>query len=410
MNSILRVRLSSLMFFEFFIWGCWLVPMWKYLYKIKFTDIQVASAYSTYAIAAMISPFFVGMVADRFFSAEKVLAFLHVASGFFLFYLAGVTDPDLFFWVLLGHTLCYMPTLALANSLSFDHVSDPEKDFPSIRVLGTIGWIASGFAIAYAPESLTGHASIADTPIPFQMAGAVSIALGLFCLTLPHTPPKSKGKEVSVSDVLGLKALGLMKEPSFAVFVIGSFLICIPLAFYYQSANGYVATMGLEESEAKMAYGQISEILFMLLMPWFFIRLGVKKMLLFGMACWVLRYALFAYAGDQTAALLAAIILHGICYDFFFLTGQLYVDRKAPLEIRASAQGFIAFVTLGAGLYVGTMVNGFVKDHYTTDAGVTDWTAVWQAPALMAAAVLVVFFFAFKEPEDGKDGADEKTA
>ena len=386
------------MFLQFFIWGCWLVPMWKYLYKINFTDIQVASAYSTYAIAAMISPLFVGMIADRFFSTEKVLGLLHVAGGLMLFYLAKITDPDVFFWVLLGHTLCYMPTLALANSLSFDHVSNPEKDFPGIRVLGTIGWIASGFVIAYMPQSISGLESIADTAMPFEIAGGASILLGLYCLTLPNTPPKSKDREVTISDVLGLKAVGLMKDTSFAIFVIGSFLVCIPLAFYYQSANGFVASMGLENSEAKMAYGQISEIFFMLLMPFFFVRLGVKKMLLLGMACWVIRYALFAYTGENMNALLVAIVLHGICYDFFFLTGQLYVDRKAPLEIRANAQGFIAFVTLGAGLYVGTMVNGLVKDHYTVE-GVTDWTAVWQAPALMAGVVLVLFFIAFRESE-----------
>ena len=398
MNSNIRLRLSTLMFLEFFIWGCWLVPMYKLLVKLDFADIQIANIYSTYAIAAMVSPFFVGMIADRFFPTQKVLATLHIVGGVLMFLVANTTEPGPFFWILLGHTLCYMPTLALANSLSFEHVNNPEKDFPSIRVLGTIGWIAAGFAIGYMPTTFTGGNPVAETGLPFQMAGVVSILLGAYCMTLPNTPPKSKGQKVTVSDVLGLDALSLLKEPSFAIFVIGSFLICIPLAFYYQSANGYVAAMGMENSEAKMAYGQISEIVFMLLLPLFLVRLGVKKTLILGMACWVARYVLFAYGQTNMTFLLIAIILHGICYDFFFLTGQLYVDRKAPEKIRASAQGFITFVTLGAGLYVGTIVNGLVKQHYTVE-NVADWQAIWMAPAYMAGIVLLAFAFFFKEPK-----------
>jgi len=407
MKPIVRLQLSVMMFIQFFIWGCWFVTMWKYLSKIGFDGSQTGNAYSTTGWAAMISPFFVGMIADRFFSTQKVLGVLHLAGGGMLFYLTTVTDPQIFFWVLLSYTLCYMPTLALVNSISFDQMTDPSKQFPGIRVLGTIGWIAAGLLIGLVvPKWITGQ-SIENTELPFWIAGWVSLFMGVYCFFLPHTPPKSLGKRISAGDVLGLKALGLMKQPSFAIFVACSFLICIPLSFYFQSANGFLGEVGMEYSASKMTLGQVSEIFFMLLMPFFFIRLGVKWMLVVGMLFWTGRYLLFAF-GDADSLifmLYLGILFHGICYDFFFVTGQIYVDRKAPREIRANAQGFIAFVTLGAGMVIGNYINGYVTEHFSfialDDKGADivkhHWRQIWMIPAIMAGFVAAGFVVLFKD-------------
>jgi len=400
----IRIRLSVMMFIEFFIWGAWFVPMWRYLTKLGFDGTQVGAAYSTTGWAAMISPFFVGMIADRFFSTQKVLGVMHLLGAVMIFWASTVSSPMYFFWVLLLHTICYMSTLPLVNSISFDQMKDPGKEFPSIRVLGTIGWIASGLVIGSMPEGIFDLKTIEDTAIPFKISAVVSLIMGIYCFSLPNTPPKSLGQKVSVSDILGLKALKLMKEPSFAIFVLCSFLICIPLSFYYQSANGFMAESGIEEPATKMTLGQFSEIFFMLVMPFFFARLGVKKMLLVGMLFWVARYLLFAFGNSDSLVfmLYAGILLHGICYDFFFVTGQIYVDKKAPLEIRANAQGLIAFVTLGAGMVIGNLINGMVSRHYehTDMAGkITghNWQMIWLIPAIMAVVVAVGFALLFKD-------------
>jgi len=393
-----------MMFFQLFIWGCWFVTMGPYLNEIGFDGIQIGAAYSTTGWAAMISPFFVGMIADRFFSTEKVLGVLHLVGGLLLFYLTTVTDPQLFFWVLLSYTICYMPTLALVNSISFDQMTDPSKEFPGIRVLGTIGWIAAGLLVGLIiPEWITGE-SIRETSMPFKIAGWVSLLMGVYCFFLPHSPPKSLGKRISVGDVLGFKAIGLMKQPSFAVFVVCSFLICIPLSFYFQSANLFLVELDVENSAAKMTLGQVSEIFFMLLMPFFFIRLGVKWMLVVGMLFWMVRYLLFAFgdAGSLIYMLYLGILFHGICYDFFFVAGQIYVDRKAPREIRANAQGFIAFVTLGAGMVIGNYINGWVTKHFsiTLPGGEIfghHWRQIWLIPAIMSGIVAVCFVLLFKD-------------
>ncbi len=410
-----------MMFLQFFIWGVWYVSMGPYLGKIlKFTDMQVGTAYAATGVAAMISPFIVGMIADRFFPTQKVFGFLHLAGGASLLMVGMAQSWGEFYPYLLLHLICYMPTLALSNSLCFQNMSDPQRQFPPIRTLGTIGWIASGFIVgssfmageAYQftwPEFLGGEAppadwkSIAMTSIPFQIGAVVSIALGLYSFSLPNTPPQLKGKKVSPAEVLGLKALRLMKDPSFAIFIVCSFLVCIPLSFYFQSANGFLKEMGVANSEGVMTLGQVSEIFFLLLVPFFFRKLGVKKMLMIGMLFWVLRYILFAQADAQTPALLfLGVLFHGICYDFFFVTGQLYVDKAAPDDVRSGAQGFIAFVTLGAGMFVGGLLNGWWKARQTTD-DVLDWPAVWYFPAIMAAVVLVVFALAFKEPDQAKE-------
>ena len=407
MSIVVRTQLSVMMFIQFFIWGAWFVTMWPYLHKLGFDDVQKGAAYSTTAWAAIVSPFIVGMIVDRFFSAEKVMGVLHLAGGVVMFWVATIHEPGLFFWVLLLYSICYMPTLALVNSISFDHMDDPGREFPAIRVLGTIGWIVAGVIVGYVlPKWILHVETVEDTAIPMKLAAAMSILMGLFSFTLPHTPPKSIGRKVTISDVLGLKALKLLKDPSFTVFVACSFLICIPLSFYYQSANGFLNELGMKNSAAKMTLGQISEIFFMLVMPFFLVRLGVKKMLLVGMLFWVGRYILFAYGNNANLVymLYFGILFHGICYDFFFVTGQIYVDKKAPLDIRASAQGFIAVITLGVGMVIGNYINGWVTRYYevtdaTIDSIAHNWKMIWLIPAGMAAVVLLLFFFLFKDEE-----------
>lgn len=408
MNIKVRLQLSVMMFLQYFIWGAWYVPMWPYLNRAGFEGPQIGAAYSTTGWAAMISPFFVGMIADKFFSTEKVLGVLHLLGAVILYWASTITAPGAFFWVLLLYTICYMPTLALVNSISFDQMEDAGREFPAIRVLGTIGWIAAGLVVGLMPERVFGRETIEDTNIPLRISMAFSVIMGFYCFTLPHTPPKASGKKVTVSDVLGLQALQLMKNPAFLVFVISSFLICIPLSFYYQSANGFLTELGVTSPAAKMTLGQFSEIFFMLVMPFFFARLGVKRMLMVGMLFWVGRYLLFAFGnnGNLVFMLYMGILFHGICYDFFFVTGQIYVDNKAPLEIRANAQGFIAFVTLGVGMVVGNLINGMVTGYYeTTDAAANimghNWQMIWLIPATMAGMVLVMFTGFFKEGTAG---------
>src|SRR3954468_1285735 len=403
MNSAVRLKLSVMMFLQYFVWGAWYVTMGTYLLRtLQFSGQQSGLAYSTTALAAMVSPFFVGLVADRFFATERILAVLHLVGAVLLFYVSTLTDFSAFYPVLLGYTLCYMPTLALTNSLSFHQMQDPGREFPGIRVLGTIGWIVAGFAISGL------HAEGAG--LQFRLAAAASAVLGLFSFALPHTPPARVGHKVTARDILGLDALELLKERSFAIFVIGSFLICIPLQFYYAFTNPFLTELGLTNTAAIQTMGQMSEIGFMLVMPFFFRRLGVKWMLLIGMFTWALRYVLFAFGNGGTLVWMVylGIIVHGICYDFFFVTGQIYVDKKAPPHIRAAAQGFIAFVTLGVGMFVGSYLSGWVVDQYTYAQGnaqLHTWQPIWLIPAGFAAGVLVLFALFFTS-----DRADAVTA
>ena len=393
MPTTTRLQLSLLMFLEYFVWGTWYVTMGPYLNEtLKFSAVQLGLAYGSTALAAIVSPFFVGMVADRFFATEKIMAVLHLAGAALLFYVSTLSDFNAFYPVLLIYTLCYMPTLALANSLSFRQMTDPGKEFPGVRVLGTIGWIVAGYVI-----NLLGFGTSAGM---FQTAAAASLLLGLYSFTLPHTPPSKTGGPVTMRDILGLDALALMKERSFAIFVLGSFLICIPLQFYYGLAGTFLSEIGVPNVASKMTLGQWSEIGFMLLMPFFFVRLGVKWMLIVGMLAWTVRYALFALgdAGSGMWMLYFGILLHGICYDFFFVTGQIYVDKRAPKHLRGAAQGFIAFVTLGVGMFIGSLVFGpVVEANVVAGAIPHNWSAIWVVPAVFAALVLVLFAVMFTD-------------
>jgi nucleoside transporter len=405
--TAIRTRLSAMMFIQYFVYGSWLVTLGTYLGNVLHaTGKEIGLAYMMPAIAAIISPFIVGMIADRFFATEKMLATLHIVGAGLLYMATTQTTFGGFSVYFMLYTLCYMPTLALTNSISFDNMEDTSREFPRIRVLGTIGFIAVGLLI--------GSMSADATVMPLLLGVGASVAMGLYCLTLPHTPPHAAGKPLSVRDVLGLDALDLMKDRSFAVFVLGSFLLCIPLQFYYAFTNPFLNEIGVPNAAAKMTLGQGSEIFFMLLMPWFLVRLGVKRMLLIGMAAWTTRYLLFAH-GDATSGmwmLYLGLLLHGVCYDFFFVTGQIYVDQQAHVKIRAAAQGFIALVTLGLGQAIGSWLSGVVVDANvggTAAAPHHHWFQIWLVPAIGAFAVLLIFAALFK-PRPSAVGAQEPLA
>jgi nucleoside transporter len=352
--SSVRTRLSIMMFLQYFVWGSWAVSAGGYMGgSLGFDGQKIGLIYSTTAIGAIFAPLFVGYVADRLFATERILAALHVLGGALLLVAAGACQQKSFLGLLvtmIAYALCYMPTLALTNSISFQNIGDPEKEFPRIRVFGTLGWIVAGLIVGI----LLGGTN----NLFFFMAGGASIALGLYCLTLPHTPPRG----ATSGDALGLGAVGLFKEPSFTIFAICSFLICIPLAFYYNFANEYLVETDRPAPTALQTLGQISEVFFMAAMPFFIIRLGVKNMLLVGMLAWVARYLCFSTL--DFSLVLLGLVLHGVCYDFFFVASQIYVDKKAPRDLRASAQSLIAFITLGLGMFVGSNVSGWIVKQY----------------------------------------------
>jgi nucleoside transporter len=397
-------RLSLMMFLQFFVWGAWFVTLGTHLGNIGFSGSQIGYAYLMNNIAAIISPFFVGMIADRYFSSQKVMAILYLLGGVIMHFAANSIATGPLILLLLLYNLTYMPTLALVNTVSFHQMKSPDKEFPRIRVWGTIGWIVAGLTISYILSNF--QVDVEKSELPMKMAGIASVLLGLYSFTLPNTPPQNVGKEITVGEVLGVKALRLMKERSFLIFVLCSLLISIPLAFYYSFANPFLNDLGMQGAAGKMTLGQMSEVGFMVLMPWFLVRLGVKKTMLLGMLAWVVRYVFFANGnlGGGVWMLYAGILLHGICYDFFFVTGQIYTDRKAPKEIRASAQGFIALITYGVGLGIGSAFGGNIVDAFTVN-GVKDWRMIWYIPAAFAALVSVIFALMFKESKSSTESA-----
>jgi nucleoside transporter len=396
MDRRIYFRLSLMMFLQFFVWGAWFVTLGTHLGNIGFTGSQIGYTYLMNNIAAIISPFFVGMVADRYFASQRVMGVLHLLGGVILYLSADVTTVGWLVFGLLLYNLAYMPTLALVNAVSFHQMESPDAQFPRVRVWGTIGWIAAGLAITFIQFNF--FADIEKSSMPMKMAAIGSILMGLYSFTLPNTPPQNVGKEVTAGEVLGVKALRLMKERAFFVFVLCSLLISIPLAFYYNFTNLFLNDLGMQGVAGKQSMGQMSEVIFMVLMPFFFVRLGVKKMLLVGMLAWVARYAFFAngHLGASAWMLYAGILLHGVCYDFFFVTGQIYTDRKASRDIRASAQGFIALITYGVGIGLGSLLSGFVVDAFTVN-GVKNWQMIWYIPCAFAAVIALFFALTFRD-------------
>ncbi|MDX2070387.1 MAG: nucleoside permease [Haliscomenobacter sp.] len=394
MSTTTRFQLMVMMFLEFLIWGSWYVTMGTYLGdNLMATGVQIGLAYQTVSIGAIIAPFFIGLIADRFFPAQRILGVLHLIGAVVLYLLGQQSTFNGFYPLILIYMLLYMPTLALVNAVAFRQMSDTSKEFPPVRVLGTIGWIVVGNIIAYLALEKT--KSLDQT---FLIGAIASAALGVFSFFLPNTPPpKSKEEKISISDILGLEALGMLKNPSYLIFFIGSILVCIPLSFYYNFANPFLNEAGMIGAAGKMSWGQISEIAFMLVLPVALIRYGIKKILLVGMLAWALRYICFAYgdAGANYWMLIVGIILHGVCYDFFFVTGQIYTEQQAGVRFKSSAQGMITLATYGIGMFIGSYISGYVVDMYNAD-GVHNWTSIWMVPAGLAVVILLGFAFFFR--------------
>ena len=401
MSTKTKIQLSLMMFLQFFIWGGWFVTLGTFLGNdLNATGAETGMAFSTQSWGAIIAPFFIGLIADRYFNAEKILGVLHLIGAVIMYYMAQAESFDAFYPLVFAYMVAYMPTLALVNSVSFFQMKDPAKEFSLIRVFGTIGWIVAGLVISYvfhwdSKESIS-QGALSNT---FTMVAIASLILGLISFTLPKTPPSQSDGAISISDILGLDALKLLKDRNFLMFFITSILICIPLAFYYQQANPFLVELEMENPTGKMTLGQISEVLFMLLLPFFFKKFGFKKTLLVGMLAWAVRYALFAYgnAGELTFMLIMGIALHGICYDFFFVSGQIYTDFKAGEKVKSAAQGLITLATYGIGMLVGFWVAGKISDKYTLTDGSHDWEVIWMIPAVFALGVMVLFIVVFKD-------------
>ena len=398
MKPLVRFQLSLMMFLEFFIWGGWFVTLGTFLgNNLEATGAQSAMAFSTQSWGAIIAPFIIGLIADKFFNAERILGVLHLVGAFLMYQMSQTTDFAAFYPYVLGYMIAYMPTLALVNSVAFRQMNNPSKDFGWIRVFGTIGWIVAGFIISllgWDSQSGIQEGLLSNT---FTMTAIASAFLGVFSFLLPKTPPIKSDENQSILEKTGLSSVTMLKNKNFLIFFISSILICIPLAFYYQNTNPFLTELQMENPTLKQSIGQISEVLFMLLIPVFLLRFGIKKTLLFGMLAWVIRYILFAFgnADELSFMLLIGIALHGVCYDFFFVSGQIYTDSKAGSSNKSAAQGLITLATYGVGMLIGFWVAGQITDNYLV--GEThDWKTIWLYPAAFAAAVFVFFLIAFK--------------
>lgn len=413
MNLSNRIKLSSMMFLEFFIWGSWFVTLGTFLANnLNATGSQTASVFSTQSWGAIIAPFIIGLIADRYFNAEKILGVLHLIGAVLMYQMYSAPDISVFYPYVLSYMILFMPTLALVNSVSFNQMKDPEKEFSTVRVWGTIGWIIAGLLISFIfhwdTAAATTEGMLKNT---FLMAGVASLMLGIFSFALPKTPPKvATGEKVKISEILGLDALKLLKDKNFAIFFIASILICIPLAFYYQNAHPFLSSVGMDDPTGKMTIGQISEALFLLLLPLFFKRFGFKKTILVGMLAWAARYALFAYgnASDLSFMLIIGIALHGVCYDFFFVSGQIYTNSKAGDRYKSAAQGLITLATYGVGMLIGFEVAGFITDTYKTADGGINWQMIWIVPAGIAIVVFLLFTIFFNDKNEVKEPVLEK--
>lgn len=377
----------------FFTWGAWYGQVTKYLItQLGATGDQAGNAFSTFSIASIVSPFFIGLIADRYFSAQKVMGVINILGAIILYFLIQCNDPSAFFWYILAYTVTFAPNLALSTSIAIKQMKDPENEFPPIRVFGTIAWIVV--------TNIVGFYAIGDQVTIFTIAMFTSVVLGVYAFTLPDTPP-NKSEKVTFSQLVGKDAFVLFKDRSFLIFFIASILICIPLSFYYAFGNLALTNLGMENVENKMSLGQASEVIFMLLLPLAFRKFGVKWILIIGLLAWIVRFMLFGYGTvNMEWMLIIAILLHGICYDFFFVTGQIYTDTKAGEKIKSSAQGLITLATYGVGMGIGSKISGLVLDKYTKEVdGVLtyDWIGVWLVPTGIAVVVLLLFMFFFKD-------------
>jgi nucleoside transporter len=408
MKTGTRMQLMVMMFLQYFMWGAWYGQMSKYLLspEVRATGDQIGNAYMAFSIANIIAPFFVGMVADRFFAAQRLMGVLNLIGAGILFLLMQVKDGGMFFWYILAYCLCFAPTVALSSAIAMRQMSNPEKEFPAIRVLGTISWIVV--------TNIVGYLAVGDKVTIFWIAMVTSVGLGIYCFFLPDTPPKAKGQSTSFSQIIGADAFVLFKDRSFLIFFISSVLICIPLSFYYNLANPSLTDSHMTNVENKMSLGQASEVFFMLMLPFFYQKLGVKKLLIVGLVAWIVRFLCFGYGDARSTEwmLYLGIVLHGICYDFFFVTGQIYTDNKAGEKIKASAQGLITLATYGIGMGIGSKLSGMVLDMYKTGTDVAgkatyNWTSVWLVPAAIAMVVLVLFVLFFSE-RNGRNTSAKK--
>lgn len=399
-------RLCVMMFLNYVIWGAWYVTIGTWLTQtLHFTGTQTGAVFGTAALSCMISPFFVGLIADRYFATERILSALHLVGAVLLVLVSQATSFVSVYLLLLTYCLCYFPTIALTNSLTLRNIKDAASDFPRIRVFATIGWIVIGLAIGYL--------QFEKSATPFLIAAGCSVVMAAFCLTLPHTPPQAKGHPASWRTIVGFDALVMLRNRSFAVFVIASVLACIPLTFYFSFTNAYLNEVGVANAAGKMTLGQVSEVVMMLLMPLIYRRFRLKTIFLAGLLAWSVRYAFLAFgnAGDLSFLFYGAILLHGVCYDFFFMTGQLYTDQEAPAHLRGTAQGFLQFLTYGVGMFIGSMLSGWVVDVFSTTTGTTvtrNWTGFWLTSA--AGAFLILLMVAALFRSRGRVQAQEPVA